>query len=80
VRYQFIKQYQGQFSTSALCRAMNVSRSGYDAWSKPDPSQRELANLQLTEQSKSVFQESNQTYGSPRIYAELKAQRQSICQ
>ena len=67
-------QQEGQFSTSALCRVMNVSRSGYYAWLKRPPSQREQANRKLTEQIKTVFQESRQTYGSPRIYIELKEQ------
>jgi putative transposase len=75
MRYPFIKQYAGQFSISTLCRVMQVSRSGYYAWGKRAPSPRETANQQLTEKIKIVFLESDQTYGSPRIYEELKEQR-----
>jgi transposase InsO family protein len=72
VRYQFIQQYQGQFTLSALCRVMQVARSGYYAWKQRAPSKTEQANLKLTEQIKTVFLESDQTYGSPRIYEELQ--------
>lgn len=78
MRYPFIKQYAGQFSISALCRVMKVARSGYYAWCSRAPSKRETANQQLTEQIKTVFDESDQTYGSPRIYVELKEQ-QVVC-
>lgn len=74
MRYPFIQEYAGQFKVSALCRVMKVARSGYYAWCKRTPSQTEIANQQLTEQIKTVFEESQQTYGSPRIYEELKEQ------
>jgi transposase InsO family protein len=72
VRYQFIKQYQGQFALSALCRVMQVARSGYYAWCKRPLSARDQANQQLTQQIKTVFEASKQTYGSPRVYQELR--------
>ncbi len=53
---------------------MQVSRSGYYAWCKRTPSRRAQDNQRLAEQIKAVHQESEQTYGSPRIYHELKAQ------
>jgi transposase InsO family protein len=53
---------------------MQVSPSGYCAWKKRLPSAREQANQQLSEQIKAVFAESDQTYGSPRVYHELKEQ------
>jgi transposase InsO family protein len=80
VRYQFVKLFQGQFSLSALCRVMQVARSGYYAWCKRPMSAREQTNQQLTEQIKTVFAESGQTYGSPRIHAELKAQQLACSQ
>ena len=57
---------------------MAVARSGYYAWCKRPPSLREQANQQLTERIKTLFEESDQTYGSPRIYEELKEQ-QVVC-
>jgi putative transposase len=51
---------------------MAVSRGGFYAWSKRSPSARQKANEALSEQVKAAFQESDQTYGSPRVYQELK--------
>jgi transposase InsO family protein len=52
---------------------MQVSVSGYYAWKKRLPSSQKQANQHLLEQIKTVYQDSDQTYGSPRIYHELKA-------
>ena len=51
---------------------MAVSGCGYYAWRKRPPSAREQANQHLTEQIKTAFEDSDQTYGSPRIYQELR--------
>lgn len=75
MRYQFIKQYQGQFTLAALCRVMQVARSGYYAWCKRPLSAREQANEQLTQQIHTVFEASKHTYGSPRVYEELRQQK-----
>lgn len=80
MRYPFIKECEGQFSISALCRVMKVARSGYYAWCNRTPSQTETANQQLTEQIKTVFDDSKETYGSPRIYEELKEQQVACSQ
>jgi putative transposase len=72
VRYQFVKQYQGQFSLSTLWRVMEVSRSGFYAFCKRPQSATEQANQVLVCQIQKVFQESKETYGSPRVYEELK--------
>ena len=54
-----------------MCRVLSVSRSGYYAWRQRPVSAREMANQELTEQIKDIHQRSRQTYGSPRIQAEL---------
>ena len=71
MRYQFVKQYQGQFALSALCRVMAVSRSGFYAFCKRPISATRQANQELTLHIRKVFVESKETYGSPRIYEEL---------
>ena len=53
---------------------MAVCRSGYYAWRKRGPSVQTQQNAALCEQIKGVHQDSDQTYGSPRIYQELKEQ------
>lgn len=73
MRYPFIKECNGQFSITALCRVMKVSRSGYYAWLNRPESKRNKENMQLVEQIRDIHVQSRQTYGSPRIYAELKS-------
>lgn len=51
---------------------MDVCRGGFHAWRKRDKSVRQLANERLTQQIRAAHKESKETYGSPRIFAELK--------
>jgi len=55
-----------------MCRVLKVSRSGYYAWRKRPVSARKMANDKLTEKIKEIYHQSRQTYGSPRIQAELR--------
>jgi putative transposase len=61
-----------------MCQVLGVSSSGYYAWRRRSPSQREMANRELTEQIQQAFEESGQTYGSPRIYQVMR-QRGLTC-
>jgi putative transposase len=53
------------------CLALGVSRSGfYDARTRP-PSARAIRQARLTDQISAVHEASRQTYGAPRVRAEL---------
>lgn len=54
-----------------LCRLLRVSRSGYYAWRKREPSPRDVSNAGLLEVIRLIHERSRKTYGSPRIHAEL---------
>lgn len=56
-----------------LCRALEVSRSGYYDWSKRrnQPGPRALEDAVLRERIATLHQEHEGTYGSPRIQREL---------
>jgi len=58
---------------SALCAVLEVSRSGYYAWRQRPPSAREQADAALQLAIREIYALSRQTYGSPRILAELRA-------
>ncbi len=51
---------------------MQVGRSGFYAWRKRAKSERQKQNETLTEQIQVAYEESDGTYGSPRIYSDLK--------
>ena len=57
---------------SALCRAMQVCRGGFYAWNKRAKSAHQIQDETLTEQIRTVYHDSKETYGSPRICADLK--------
>ena len=54
---------------------MQVTRSGYYAWCKraQEPGAHQKENAELLPRIKGFFEESKQTYGSPRILRDLKA-------
>ena len=52
---------------------MGVCRQGYYAWCNRKPSNRTIANASLLELIRATYKKSSKTYGSPRIYQELRA-------
>jgi len=53
------------------CRLLGVSRSGYYAWRGRAPSARARADGALTHEIRRIHAESRETYGGPRVHAEL---------
>jgi putative transposase len=74
MRFQFIEEHRGEFPVIPMCGVLDVSPSGYYAWRGRPPSAREMANRELMDKIEAVFEESDETYGSPRVYRALKAQ------
>jgi putative transposase len=74
VRFQFIEDHRDELPVTRMCKALNVSPSGFYAWRSRPLSPREMANRELVKKIESVYYDSYETYGSPRVYHELKAQ------
>lgn len=55
------------FSVGKMCSVFNVSRSGFYTWLKHPPSNRSMENQLLEQQIREAFQNSKNSYGSPRI-------------
>jgi putative transposase len=72
--FRFVEQEKATFPVAAICCVLGVSASGYWAWSKRGPSARELADAALSVAIREAHQRSRDTYGSPRVHAELRAQ------
>ena len=64
---------QAVHSVRAMCRALDVSPSGFYAVQRRPPSQRATVDAELRSQIRVIHDESRGTYGMPRIHAELAA-------
>jgi transposase InsO family protein len=69
-----MEAHHKQYPIQRLSKALKVSRSGYYDYLKHQPGERELANEQLLEDITTVYEQSGQRYGSPRIQKTLQAQ------
>jgi len=74
MKFRFIEKHQNKYSTGRICELLGVSRSGYYAWKKRKPSQRDQINQALIDHIRRIHKMSRKAYGSPRVYAQLKKQ------
>ena len=66
--------HRTEFPVRRMCQVLGVSPSGYYAWGQRPLSPRAQANAALLTRIRLVHAQSRQTYGSPRVHAELQAQ------
>ena len=71
--YRFIDAEKANHPVSVLCKVLKVSRSGYYDWKDRPPSRRSREDAALTNKIREIHERSRQTYGSPRVHAELRA-------
>jgi putative transposase len=76
---RFIDAEKASYPVSMLCRVLKVSRSGYHAWKDRPPSKRAreenaaLTTGRIREIHHRSSSRSRETYGYPRVHAELRA-------
>lgn len=68
----------GEYPIKVLCATLEASRSGYYAWVHSTESTHALRDQELRAKIALVHQQSRETYGSPRITVELKAQGEAV--
>ena len=78
MKFAFIEQHRNEFPVQHMCELLAVSSSGFYAWLEREPSPREQENHGLVEQIRVLHQRSRQTYGSPRIHADLQEMGQMV--
>ena len=59
-------------SIETACTALGVSVSGFHAWKKRPASARQSNDLVMLAHIRAQYATSNETYGSPRMHAELQ--------
>ena len=64
--------HQAQHSISIMARVLALSKSGYYAWLRREPSRRVKANNALQRDIARIHETSRGTYGSPRVLASLR--------
>lgn len=73
-----IDKIKSDIPINFLCKYFGVSNSGYYHWRNKTKGHRFLTKKEICEKIKSIFKSSKETYGSPRIYQELKDEGISI--
>jgi transposase InsO family protein len=76
--FKFISDYKDQFPIEKMCSVLQISRSGFYAWLKREPSKRSRENKELVKQIKMIYNQSKHTYGSPRITEELNRRNYQV--
>jgi putative transposase len=74
VKFQFIAEHSQQYAITVLCKALEVSESGYYAWKNREVSHHQREDAKLAAEIQQIFLDHRQVYGSPRIHAVLKQQ------
>ncbi len=78
MRFKFIDAQKHTYPLAMLCRVMQVTRSGYYAWRTRKPSVRSQRDAELLAKIRTFHQASGKSYGSPRIYDDLRADREKV--
>ena len=72
MKFALIDVEKTEFPVAFMCRELDVSTSGYYAWRDREPSKHAKDDVELSVKIAAFHAASRQTYGSPRIYEDLK--------
>ncbi len=63
-----MQRHTGEFRVMAMCRVLQVSRSGYYAWQRRPPSVRTQTNQRLMERMHVLHQQTREAYGARKMW------------
>jgi len=78
VKFAFVKEHRRTWPAGVICRVLGVTRSGFFAWLKREPSLRQRRREQLVRKIKAVHQQNRGLYGSPRVHRALLIDGQRV--
>ena len=70
--FQLIDRERAHHAVSLLCSVLSVTRQGFWAWKRRPPSLRQRTDGRLKSRILEAWNASDQTYGAPRLHAELR--------
>jgi putative transposase len=72
MKFKLIDEAKKEFPVHLHCGVLGVSESGYFAWKDRPACRRQNEDMVLLAHIRAQFATSNETYGAPRMYVELK--------
>lgn len=73
MKFGFVAEHRARWPVRAMCRVLRVSASGFYEWAVRTASPRVSDNERLTGLVRQSFAASDSTYGSPRVWHDLRA-------
>ncbi|EMB9014477.1 IS3 family transposase [Salmonella enterica] len=76
MKYVFIENHQAEFNIKAMCRVLQIARSGWYVWHqrRHQINRRQRFRLVCDNVVREAFSDAKQRYGAPRLTDELRAQ------
>ena len=78
MRFACIDAEKANFPIEMMCRLLRVSRAGFYAWRRRPESRHAERDRELSKRILTIFDVTRETYGSPRITAELRASGEPV--
>lgn len=72
MRYAFISEHKGVYPTKEMCEFLEVSRAGYNAWLKREPSRRSCDDERVKARIERISGRSKGRYGHRPIHSHLR--------
>lgn len=69
---RFVGDNQAELPAKRMCELVEVPRSSFYAWVNHRPSAREVADVELLEMIRDIYERSRGTYGVPRVCGQLR--------
>ncbi len=79
MRYAWIQTQRDFYPLAELCRILQVSRSGYYAWRRREPSPRIQRRQQIGRAAEQSHRDSHGTYGYRRVHRDLVGDPEIAC-
>jgi putative transposase len=78
VKFAYVKTHRVRWPAGMICGVLKVSRSGFYAWLRREPSARQRRRELLIQKIKTTHQENRGLYGSPRVHRALLIDGQTV--